>query len=232
MPAKAKDSQAIILAQPIKLCPDTLAWDIQPGEDPRAFEYFQDWLNMGNDRNVSALRTLGVAKQGKLPKGTRSSGKRTQAPSIDTLRAWHRVYLWPERLTAWLKEKARLAREIEISEQAEMMQRHAQLGRSFLSVVGIELTRWMKMIDKSQKARPDEPSLSIDDLRKVFDTAVKNERLARGTPTSIEETQGQINPVTGNASGGVMNPEGYTKEERARMFEMIMGEETPDIDNA
>lgn len=135
-------------------------WERQPDENPKPFEAFCAYRDMGMERSIRAV----AAKLGK---------------SETLIARWSTNNHWVERVAAWDDEQERIEREIAQKEQAreirKMRKKHADLASAML----IKAT-------KALKAIPDD-EIKAGDLTRMVDVAAKLERISRGDVGEVVE---------------------------------------------
>lgn len=131
-----------------------------------------------------------------------------------TIHRWLNDPAFQARLQEAQQKAADLTAEVVVDEVRSMLARHSKLSQEMLSAASREFTKRIKEIEASE-----EPVLSIEELRRLFDTAVRVERLSRGVPDSIQENQ-----VKG--TGGVAL-EMLDRAARVALFEQMTQGEGP-----
>lgn len=135
-------------------------WERQPDENPKPFEAFCTYRDMGMERSIRAV----AAKLGK---------------SETLIARWSTNNHWVERVAAWDDEQERIEREIAQKEQAkairEMRKRHADIANAMLLKAA-----------KALKAIPDD-EVRAGDISRMVDVAAKLERISRGDVGEVVE---------------------------------------------
>lgn len=137
-------------------------WERQRGESPQATEAFRLYRDLGPQRSVRKVSEACHKNE-------------------SLLNRWSQRWAWVERAASWDDEVDRLARLNAVEEVAEMHRRHAQLAVVMLNKVGMRL---LGSEDNNVQAI-DTNTLSISELARLADVAVKIERLARGEPETV-----------------------------------------------
>lgn len=146
---------------------DNLSWERQPGEPRLSFHAFVIY------RELPPLeRKVGVLRK--------KIGR-----SEDIIRQWMKQWNWKSRLADYLLQKAEEDRLQAEFVKKEMNNRHADLSKRILEKVSVGIDNI------------DPTILSPQELAKLMETGIKNERLARGEATEINK--GKIQH-TGNVS--------------------------------
>jgi len=133
-----------------------------------------------------------------------------------TIHRWMNDPKFQERLREAQQKAAERTTEVVVDEVRAMLTRHSKLSRKMLNAAAREFRKRIKQIESSE-----EPVLSIEELRRLFDTAVRVERLARGVPDSIQENQ-----VKG-AGGFAL--EALDRAARVALFEQMTQGEGPPV---
>lgn len=135
-------------------------WERQPDENPKPFEAFCYYRDMGTGRSIRAVAA-------KLDKSETLIGR------------WSSKHNWVERVAAWDDEQERIEREIAQKEQAQeirkMRKKHADLASAML----IKATKALARI-------PDD-EIKAGDLTRMVDVASKLERISRGDVGEVVE---------------------------------------------
>lgn len=135
-------------------------WERQENENPKPFEAFCTYRDMGMERSIRAV----AAKLGK---------------SETLIGRWSTNNHWVERVAAWDDEQERIEREIAQKEQAkairEMRKRHADIANAMLLKAA-----------KALKAIPDD-EVRAGDISRMVDVAAKLERISRGDVGEVVE---------------------------------------------
>lgn len=135
-------------------------WERQPDENPKPFEAFCTYRDMGTERSIRAVAA-------KLSK------------SETLIARWSTKNNWVERVAAWDDEQERIERDIAQKEQAreirKMRKKHADLASAML----IKATKALARI-------PDD-EIKAGDLTRMVDVAAKLERISRGDVGEVVE---------------------------------------------
>lgn len=149
-------------------------WERQKGESRQAFEAFARYRDLGSERSI-----IRVAE---------SLGKHRTV-----IGEWSVKWRWQIRIDAWEKHLDTIAVEELENAKRSMLKDHAEIGKGMLIVVAHDI---QVLITKAKDERSkDKLLLDLDMIPKFYDTACKNERLARGEPTEIGEHKVQM-PTT------------------------------------
>ncbi len=131
-------------------------WERQPRETDKAFAAFLSYRDTApKERN---LRRLGRESNATVPR-------------------WSKKYNWTERARAWDAEQDRIAREVQLSEIADMNKRHIQIAMGLVA----KAARRLNTLNENE--------LSPSELRQYLMDAVKLERTARGEAESTLAVQ-------------------------------------------
>jgi len=140
-----------------------LPWERQPGESEQAWEAFQLYRDIGTDRTY-----MGVAER------LHKSGQ--------IMRRWAHRWMWEDRVLAWDNHLDEIARQEIEKGRIAMVKRHIKLAEHLQAVAASQINEW------AQKVKEKKPlNLTPADVTRMFDVAMKAERLSRGEPT--ENTQ-------------------------------------------
>jgi len=135
------------------------------GETLKSWESFKIYRNMGETRSLSKVAKRFPEKPAKLRQ----------------LHRWSSKYNWVERCEDWDEQQDELLRKEMQAELKLMAKRHASIAMR-LQKTGL---------DKIQEITTKE--LNPTDARLLIVDGMKFERLARGEPINIEETQTNVN---------------------------------------
>jgi hypothetical protein len=149
-------------------------WERQHGEPPRAYLWFCEYRDMGVSRSVAKVQE--------------KWGKKI---SINRLYCLSSKYNWVERAEAYDDHMDKLRRAENEEAIRKMSERHA----------GMAVLIQQKLMQKLQNYTIDE--ISSADVARLFDVAVKIERLSRGGSTAIEEIQGSVTLKIGKEFDGI-----------------------------
>jgi hypothetical protein len=176
--------------------PQAAPWERQPGEPEAAWGSFV------------AYRDLGPLKRSLAEVGRLLGGKSRQ--NFDRMSArWQ----WVERVRAWDAEQDRVRRETHLEELRDMTKRHAQLSmlaqtagfttinrllkldraRTMLAegkgalAVAVELKLAPSEVERLGVTREDPLPAKV--AATLIEMGIKNERLARGEPSVVEENR-------------------------------------------
>lgn len=115
---------------------------------------------------------------------------------------WKQKYNWQERCIAWDKLLQEIEYKTAVKERKKMAKRHIAIAMS-MQAKAVEA---LKKIDVSK--------LNASEIIRLFDTAVKIERLSRG-----EATENQVQEITQNINTITENPfENLTRDELLRLI--------------
>lgn len=142
--------------------PELFPWDRQPGEGAKAYEAFNKYLLMGEERSYRKVAHE-LGKSGALISG------------------WCSKYKWVERVAAWDEEQLRLDRKEQQEAIARMRKRHAALATQMLTTATLGLQNLMNEI-KSKGA-----CLTANDISRLTEVASKLERISRGDSGEVVE---------------------------------------------
>jgi hypothetical protein len=146
-------------------------WEQQQGESSKAFAAFCVYRDLGRNRSVvEAFR-----QQTGKPGAKQASGRWNR-----WAKAWH----WAERAQAWDGEQDRVKRDTQLRKIEEMAVRHANVSLMFLQ----------KVVDRLRTVDAD--TLTMADLVRWFEAAVRVERLSRGEPDSVQEQRHEGGPTS------------------------------------
>ena len=143
-----------------------LPWERQPKETALQYKYFETYLNLN-----PVKRTVRAAAE-------------IWGKSKDTLEKYCTDNNWVERAAAWDDEQAKIAREEQKKEIAEMRERQARIAKKALDKV------------ESYLDKLDVSDINPSSASKLIESASKLERIARG----------DIGEVIEERDGGVAEP--------------------------
>ena len=124
------------------------------------------------------------------------------AKSRQLLVNWKQKYNWQERCIAWDKSLQEIEYKTAVKERKKMAKRH----------IAIAMSMQAKAVEALQKI--DVSKLNASEIIRLFDTAVKIERLSRG-----EATENQVQEITQNINTITENPfENLTRDELLRLI--------------
>jgi len=143
-------------------------WERQPGESPKSFHAFVVYRDLPPfERTIK--KAIEIVYEGNVSPSRLNYWYQRSS-------AWH----WRRRAEAFDEYKARVAAEAQLQAIREMNERHATIAVAMISKAAQRL-----------KTLP-ETELSPTEVRQWFVEAAKLERVARGAPETITETQGNI----------------------------------------
>lgn len=124
------------------------------------------------------------------------------AKSRQLVDKWKQKYNWQERCIAWDKSLQEIEYKTAVKERKKMAKRH----------IAIAMSMQAKAVEALQKI--DVSKLNASEIIRLFDTAVKIERLSRG-----EATENQVQEITQNINTITENPfENLTRDELLRLI--------------
>lgn len=124
------------------------------------------------------------------------------AKSRQLVDKWKQKYNWQERCIAWDKSLQEIEYKTAVKERKKMAKRH----------IAIAMSMQAKAVEALQKI--DVSKLNANEIIRLFDTAVKIERLSRG-----EATENQVQEITQNINTITENPfENLTRDELLRLI--------------
>jgi hypothetical protein len=91
--------------------------------------------------------------------------------------------MWPQRVLEWDREIDRQRQEVQKLEVRDMQRRHIKIASDVLDFAHKELRRLEALAEEGKL------STSLRDLVAAMKVAAELERLSRGQPTEIQETQ-------------------------------------------
>ena len=149
-------------------------WEVQPNETPRAFSAFIVYRDIGARRSLRKAARIfyEIPETEEMP---------FTSPKLRQFKTWSANFGWVGRGHAWdvhLDEETRYDNIVAVK---EMRKRHA-------TVANMAIAKSAERLRVLQSAE-----LSIGDATRLFDLAVKVERLSRGEPDRI----GQISGIDG-----------------------------------
>lgn len=145
---------------------DRYPWEKLPDETDKQYAGFLSYRDMGRRRTLreAAAKHYGVPSEQFDPKGGKAR----------TFERWSGMNRWVKRAEAWDDHLDRLSDADTEKAILDMKQRHAQIA----VVAQAKVVDALNSIDVSR--------LNLLQIAQVFDLAVKNERLARGVPASVD----------------------------------------------
>lgn len=116
-------------------------------------------------------------------------------PGVEELSA---KWGWRARCDAWDRERDRQERDARAEAQRNaihsMVERHTAIASSLQRLATVELARTMNRlgVNAQNPNMAQMPNLSIDQIQKLIDYAIKLERLNRGEPGEINEQRNTV----------------------------------------
>ena len=149
------------------------AWDRQTGETNRAYAAFLLYRDMG------PLRSLRKAAD-------RFYNIKSESKQHQFLR-WSTANNWVARCEAWdmEEERDRVTRQRE--EIRLMDDRQSKYGKGIQEIAMSNVYAITGHIAKDRKGKLINATINIEEARKLFETGLKAERIARGEVTEISE---------------------------------------------
>jgi hypothetical protein len=141
--------------------PGAEVWDRLTRETPKAWRAFELYRDMGLGRSYAK-----VAQE--LPNQTRAG---RLGVSVQLIKRWAKEFQWQDRVKAFDAHEARIASGERQDAIREMNERHANIAQHLQA----------KVIERLATVNPAD--LTIGQLPKYLEAAVKVERLARGATT-------------------------------------------------
>ncbi|HUV09221.1 MAG TPA: hypothetical protein VMX75_15910 [Spirochaetia bacterium] len=134
-----------------------MPWDRQSSETRQAFEAFQVYRDLGEDRSLTRTAAQ-LAKHWTL------------------IARWSARWSWVSRVEAWDKHLDEINQRAQEQKRKEMAKRHANLA------MGLQGMAAKKLTDMQEQAKG---YLKPADVAKFIEVGVKVERLARGEPDTV-----------------------------------------------
>lgn len=163
-------------------------WERQPGESPKAYDAFQEYLQLGPHK--ASQTELAKQRVTRLRKGTLEG-------QLYQIKTWSAEHAWTHRAGAWWDEQHRQARQKSTDTLIEMAQRHAEAAQSHLAVA-LEPARSVlaEIVQARRDGRDIFKGLSLvervklaNEAAKVVASLAQVERLSRGL---VYEQQGDM----------------------------------------
>lgn len=169
-------------------------WERQEGETSNNYAAFVTYRDMGIRRTLrkAAIRFYEIPENEYDPRG----GK------IRTLEKWSAQYRWVQRAELYDDFMQAQADAEDVEAIKDMRKRHVQL----MTVIQSKAVTYLNTVTEAQLAK-----MTPDQLMRMLDLAIKNERIARGVPDTITG-------VT-NAKGEAVEIQDVTQEALERKFE-------------
>lgn len=142
---------------------DVPPWERQSGESEKAFAAFMKYRDEPTKTRSIAKCCTDIYGQG--------------TSRVRVWQRWSVIWRWKVRVSAWISEQDRLAREAQIAELKAMNRRHVQIGTALQT----------KAIERLQHLAAD--MLGPQDLLRFMTEGVRLERVARGGPDIIVQQQ-------------------------------------------
>lgn len=145
---------------------DRYPWEKMPDETDKQYAGFLSYRDMGRRRTLreAAAKHYEVPLDQFDPKGGKAR----------TFERWSGMNQWVRRAEAWDDHLDRLTDADTEKAILDMKQRHAQIA----------VAAQAKVVDALNRVDPSK--MNLLQIAQVFDLAVKNERLARGVPASVD----------------------------------------------
>ena len=176
------------------------AWERQPHETTKAYQAFCAYRDMSEARSLlKVCQRLGKSKT--------------------LMDRWSAQWGWAKRVQAYdvyMERQLRLESE---EERKAMARRHAQIATGMLSRVAKRLNDLLR----SEERGVPIPELSLDQLARWVDVAVKTERLSRGEPASTLGVDAEVHHRP--ATGVLIAPAAMTPENWIALQEQLQSSE-------
>ena len=155
-------------------------WEKQPKETSAAFQAFAYFRDLGPQRS-----------QRQVAEWLIETNPRRTSTNVDNVRrnvaVWSSKYHWMDRVAAYELHSDRA--EVAAREQAAalMRARHLETAEAFLDAVRVRVLG--REFPNGENAEPLDPGAIADwsEAARLFETGVKQERLARGLPSDISQ---------------------------------------------
>jgi hypothetical protein len=166
-------------------------WDRQEGESTKAYRAFCIFRDLGPARTlVEAARRYGV-EQVEAGKRNARGSQRANRHSPGYIQRWYTRYHWRERAEAWDDVQDLATREVRLKARLQAIEdmEARQVQRAILMQ---ELaTRWyLNLLEQVQRDPAAIDRLGPEEARRLFLEAAALERVARGEPSQVVQTNG------------------------------------------
>jgi hypothetical protein len=160
--------------------PDRQPWERQPKETSAAFQAFAYYRDLGTQRSLRQVAEWLI-----------ETNPRRTTTSVENVRRnvakWSTNDHWQERIDAYELHNDRAALQAREQAAAEMRARHLETSEAFLAAVRTRVLG--REFPNGENVEPLDPAAITDwsEAARLFETGVKQERLARGLPTDISQ---------------------------------------------
>jgi len=118
------------------------------------------------------------------PKRTFTKVAEVMGTTSHSVGQWAKKYRWKRRVAVWEAEKDRITRETELHSIAEMKRRQIKTAIAMQAIAGNELAKLANLSGQD----PEMLMLSVTEILKLIDKGASLERLNRGEPGEIVQT--------------------------------------------